>query len=40
MNYLEGINNGFQDAIAKVLSDEELGGRFDAVMRDIVAKID
>ena len=40
MNYLEGISNCFQDVIAKDLGEEELEGRFDAVMRDIVAKID
>jgi len=40
MNYLEGINNCFQDDIVKDLGEEELEGRFDAVMRHIVAKIE
>ena len=39
MKYLEGKNNYIQDNIVKDLGENELEGRFDAVMRDIVAKI-
>lgn len=41
LSYLEGENSYFQgDDIVKDLGEDELEGRFDAVMRHIVAEID